>query len=164
MTKKSDTAVYKVQVEDGPHSGGWINALVTGDAAEARGDYVRRKKATGSVQRVRLKRDNDVVEVSDGSHVHEARPYREYADSLLCGGTYMARTFRLREEDPGVLPPFVPTRLHVQHHGGQAVSVTTMDYDWAEADPRQEASIGDGVLTLVAEDYRLDIEISSIPR
>jgi hypothetical protein len=89
---------------------------------------------------------------------------RQYADSLLAGGTYMARTFRLHENGVDPLPPFVPTRLHVQHHGGQAVSVTTMDYDWADADPRQEAYVRDGVLTLVAEDYRLDIQISSIPR
>jgi len=86
-----------------------------------------------------------------------------HADALVSGETYMARTFRLREENTH-LPPFAPTRLHVQHHRGQAVSVTTMDYDWAEADPRQEAYVRDGILTLVTEDYRLDIETSSISR
>jgi len=86
----------------------------------------------------------------------------DYADALVSGRTYRARAFRLREEDVGTLPPLVPTRLHVQHHRGRAVSVSPMDFDWAEADPRQEASIGNGVLILVAEDYRLDVEIASI--
>lgn len=85
------------------------------------------------------------------------------ADALVSGETYQVRTFRMRE-DMEELPPFVPTRLHVQHHAGRAVSVTTMDYDWAEIDPRHEASLRDGVLTLAAEDYQLDVAISSIPR
>jgi len=101
------------------------------------------------------------VPVGDGTPL---RTPRQYADTLLCGGTYMARTFRLREEDAGPPPPFVPTRLNVQHHGGQAVSVTTMDYDWAEADPRQEAYVRNDVLTLVTEDYQLDVQTSSLPR
>jgi hypothetical protein len=89
---------------------------------------------------------------------------RELANSLISGDSYSARAFRMGAEDVGTLPPFVPTRLFVQHHKGQAVSVTPMDFDWAEADPRQEASVRDGVLTLAVEDYQLDIEVASITR
>lgn len=85
-----------------------------------------------------------------------------YANALVSGETYSVRTFRLTGEEAPKLPAFTPTKLHVQHHKGVAVSVTPMDYGWAEMDPRQEAHIKDGVLSLVAEDYQLDIEISSI--
>ncbi len=88
----------------------------------------------------------------------------QHADALVSGETYQARTFRLREDDVGTLPPFMPTRLYVQHHAGQAVSVSTMDYDWADADPRQDAFLQGDVLTFVVEDYRLDVAISSIAR
>jgi hypothetical protein len=88
---------------------------------------------------------------------------RELADALVQGGTYMIRAFRLHEDaDVETLPAFVPTRLHVQHHKGQAVCVSPLDFDWAEADPRQEAYLRDGVLSLVVEDYQLDIEVASI--
>lgn len=88
---------------------------------------------------------------------------RELADALVQGGTYMARAFRLREEgDVDTMPAFVPTRLHVQHHKGHAVCVSPMDFDWAEADPRQEAYLKDGVLSLVVEDYQLDVRADSI--
>jgi len=83
------------------------------------------------------------------------------ANELVSGETYQARAFRLREGNHA-LPAFTPTRLRVQHHKGVAVSVTPMDFDWAEADPRQEAYLKNGILSLVAEDYQLDIEISSI--
>lgn len=85
------------------------------------------------------------------------------ADMLVSGGRYQVRTFRLGDEDVEVLPEFVLTRLRVQHHRGRAVSVSPMDYEWAEADPRQEAVTHDGILTLVCEDFQMDIEISSIP-
>ena len=88
----------------------------------------------------------------------------DLADGLISGETYTARAFRLREEDAESLPPFVPTRLHVQHHKGRAVSVSPMDFDWAEADPREQAYVKDGLLILVAEDYQLDVEIASIAR
>lgn len=86
----------------------------------------------------------------------------ELADALVSGSTYSARAFRMREEDELTLPPFTPTRLHVQHHRGRAVSVVPMDFDWAEADPRQQAYVRAGVLILAVEDYQLEIEIASI--
>lgn len=94
--------------------------------------------------------------------IHEPSP-RELADALVQGGSYMARAFRLREEeDVDALPAFAPMRIHVQHNKGRAVSVSPMDFDWAEADPRQEAYLKDGVLSLVVEDYQLDIRADSI--
>jgi len=84
------------------------------------------------------------------------------ADALVSGRTYNARTFRLGNEDMEAPPAFVPTRLHVQHHKGRAVSVSPMDYDWAEMDPRQEAFLKDGVLRMVAEDYQLGVGIASL--
>lgn len=86
----------------------------------------------------------------------------EWADALVSGGTYSARTFRLNDEEVPTPPSFRPMRLYVDHHGGRAVSVSPMDFDWAEADPREESSVRNGVLSLVAEDYQLDIEIASI--
>ena len=91
----------------------------------------------------------------------EIKDTATYANELVSGKTYQTRAFRLQEGDHA-LPAFTPTRLHVQHHKGVAVSVTPMDFDWAEADPRQEAYVNNGILSLVAEDYQIDIEISSI--
>lgn len=86
----------------------------------------------------------------------------DLADALVSGGIYSVRAFRIAGEEVDPLSPFVPTRLHVQHHKGRAVSVSPMDFDWAEADPRQEAYVKDGILTLAVEDYQLDIEVVSI--
>jgi hypothetical protein len=62
-------AIYKVQVETGPGTDEWINANVTGDEVEARRDYEWRSQSTRGIQRVRLKRDHDVVAMSDGSRI-----------------------------------------------------------------------------------------------
>lgn len=85
---------------------------------------------------------------------------RETANRLEGERIYKARTYR---SDQGENPPaFRDIRLHVHKHKGQTVSVTTLDYDWAEMDPRQEAWIENGMLRLMAEDYCLDIMLESI--
>ena len=65
MPTHVDLAIYKVQVETDPGSDDWINANVTGDAIEAQRDYDWRSKSTRGIQRVRLKRDHDVIAMSD---------------------------------------------------------------------------------------------------
>lgn len=87
-------------------------------------------------------------------------PAGEAANRLEVGGTYRARIYR---SDQGENPPaFADVRLHVHKHKGQAVSITTLDRDWAEMDPRQEAWIENDMLRLMAEDYCLDIMLASI--
>jgi hypothetical protein len=84
----------------------------------------------------------------------------DLADKLVNGQTYSARKYRARDaENP---PAFAPMDLFVQHHKGKAVTVSPASLDWAEFDPRQEAWIEGGVLQMMAEDYYLEIEISSI--
>lgn len=87
-------------------------------------------------------------------------PAREAANRLIDGRTYRARTYRGADaENP---PVFTDIALYVQKHKEQVVTVTTRGYDWAEMDPRQEAHVDGGMLRLMAEDYYLDIELSSI--
>jgi hypothetical protein len=78
---------------------------------------------------------------------------------LINGQTYEIRTYRqhnmptLWRQEP----------LFVQTHQGQVVTLTTLNTDWAEYDPRHnDVVIMNGNLHMSAEDYWMDIKISSI--
>lgn len=84
-------------------------------------------------------------------------------EKLQNEGTYSIRTFRMTKYDK-TLPKFKPERLFIMRDPkGHVCLVTTKDRDWAEFDPRgydyQEEN-GIGIFT--AEDYVLEIELSSI--
>lgn len=84
----------------------------------------------------------------------------DLTDKLIDNATYSVRRYRQRDaENP---PPFKPEVLFVQRHNSHVVLVTTLTTSWAELDPRQDFWIEGNILRGCAEDYNLDIEISSI--
>jgi hypothetical protein len=84
-------------------------------------------------------------------------------ERLQDGGTYQVRTTRLRG-DTAPSTPFAAERIFVMRDPkGRVCLVTTKDRDWAESDPRNgEYWEEGGVGKFQAEDYLLEIELSSI--
>lgn len=81
---------------------------------------------------------------------------QQLANMLVNGQTYEIRTYR---RNPGA---WKHEPLFVQHHNHEATVVTPSNFGWAEYDPRQDAYLDNGILSFSAEDYWMDIKISSI--